>query len=188
MDKVWWESVPNALRLENSIIEYLESGKQIVFMYSEYIPWPDTFREQIEILQRQNITGYGIDYIKDEEDEEPGYQILNKYCKKEIKDDYRPAIGYARFLANLDSITLNSSIVWIKTYSESRIKLWCDFISDYRHDLKKESDGGMFIRKNISTAQMFEQFYGKPFSKIDTADLGCAEEIDWGEDVGGEII
>ena len=49
-------------------------------------------------------------------------------------------------------------------------------------------DGGMFIRKNISTAQMFEQFYGKPFSKIDTADLGCAEEIDWGEDVGGEII
>lgn len=145
MDKVWWESVPNALRLENSIIEYLESGKQIVFMYSEYIPWPDTFREQIEILQRQNITGYGIDYIKDEEDEEPGYQILNKYCKKEIKDDYRPAIGYARFLANLDSITLNSSIVWIKTYSESRIKLWCDFISDYRHDLKKESDGGMFI-------------------------------------------
>ena len=49
-------------------------------------------------------------------------------------------------------------------------------------------DGGLFMRKNISTTQMFEQFYDKPFSKISTADLGCAEELDWGEDVGGEVI
>ena len=48
-------------------------------------------------------------------------------------------------------------------------------------------DGGLFIRKQQSTAQMFEQFYGKPFSEITQDDLGSSEEIDWGEDVGGEI-
>ena len=47
-------------------------------------------------------------------------------------------------------------------------------------------DGGLFMRKQQSTAQMFEQFYGKPFAEITQADLGNAEEIDWGEDVGGE--
>ena len=48
-------------------------------------------------------------------------------------------------------------------------------------------DGGLFIRKQQSTAQMFEQFYGKPYAEITQADLGPADEIDWGEDVGGEV-
>ena len=48
-------------------------------------------------------------------------------------------------------------------------------------------DDGLFMRKQQSTAQMFEQFYGKPFEKITPDDLGSAEEIDWGEDVGGEV-
>ena len=49
-------------------------------------------------------------------------------------------------------------------------------------------DGGMFMKKKQSTAQMFEQFYGKPFSEITPDDLGTAEEIDWGDDVGGEVL
>lgn len=49
-------------------------------------------------------------------------------------------------------------------------------------------DGGVFLRKEQSTAQMFEQFYGKPFDEITEADIGFAEEIDWGEDVGGEVL
>ncbi len=47
-------------------------------------------------------------------------------------------------------------------------------------------DGGLFMRKQLSTAQMFEQFYGKPFAQITQADLGDAEEVDWGENVSGE--
>ena len=49
-------------------------------------------------------------------------------------------------------------------------------------------DGGMFMKKKQSTSEMFEQFYGKPFSEITQSDIGEAEEIDWGEDTGGEII
>ena len=48
-------------------------------------------------------------------------------------------------------------------------------------------DGGLFIRKQPSTVQMFEQFYNKKFEEISQKDLGDAEEIDWGKDVGGEI-
>ena len=49
-------------------------------------------------------------------------------------------------------------------------------------------DGGMFLKKKQSTSKMFEQFYGKPFSQITPEDLGTAENIDWGEDVGGEVF
>lgn len=49
-------------------------------------------------------------------------------------------------------------------------------------------DGGMFMLKNQSTSQMFEQFYGKPFEEITQDDIGPVEDIDWGEGVGGEVI
>ena len=49
-------------------------------------------------------------------------------------------------------------------------------------------DGGLFMQKQISTAQMFEQYYGKPFESITQQDLATAEELDWGEDVGNEVI
>ena len=49
-------------------------------------------------------------------------------------------------------------------------------------------DGGLFMKKNMSTVQMFEEFYGKPFDAITINDLGPSEELDWGSDVGGEII
>jgi len=49
-------------------------------------------------------------------------------------------------------------------------------------------DGGMFMKKKPSTSQMFEAFYGKPFEEITPSDLGPCDEIDWGEDVGGEVL
>ena len=49
-------------------------------------------------------------------------------------------------------------------------------------------DGGLFLKKTQSTKMIFEQFYGKPFAEITQADLGSPAEIDWGEDVGGEVF
>ncbi len=49
-------------------------------------------------------------------------------------------------------------------------------------------DGGMFIKKKKSNSQMFEKFSGKPYEEITQEDLGTAETLDWGEDIGGEIF
>ena len=49
-------------------------------------------------------------------------------------------------------------------------------------------DDGRFIKKKQSTSQMFEEFYGKPFDEITQNDLSPAKEINWGEDVGSEVI
>ncbi len=39
-----------------------------------------------------------------------------------------------------------------------------------------------------STKQLYEDFYGKSYEDITDEDIGYGEEIDWGEDVGGEVI
>lgn len=49
-------------------------------------------------------------------------------------------------------------------------------------------DGGLFLKKEQSTARMFEEFYGKPYDQITENDIGPGEELDWGEDVGGEVF
>ena len=39
-----------------------------------------------------------------------------------------------------------------------------------------------------STKEIFEEFYKKPFEEITKEDIGDGVEMDWGPDVGGEII
>lgn len=49
----------------------------------------------------------------------------------------------------------------------------------------------MEMNKDIekkTTKQIFEEFYNKPFEEITAEDIGEGEVIDWGPDVGGEII
>ena len=39
-----------------------------------------------------------------------------------------------------------------------------------------------------TTKQIFEEFYGKPYDEITAQDIGDSAEIDFGEDVGEEVI
>ena len=58
-------------------------------------------------------------------------------------------------------------------------------------DFELKEEGGCILLKKqqrTGTSQLFEQFYGKPFSEITSDDIGAAEEFDWGEDVGEEIL
>ena len=53
---------------------------------------------------------------------------------------------------------------------------------------QKKKQKKLIIKKTANTSQMFEQFYGKPFPEITLTDIGDAEKIEWGEDVGGELL
>lgn len=44
------------------------------------------------------------------------------------------------------------------------------------------------LNKKKTTKQIFEEFYGKPYDEISEKDIGAGEEIDFGEDVGEEVI
>ena len=40
-------------------------------------------------------------------------------------------------------------------------------------------DGGIFLKKEKTTVQMFEDFYGKPYEEITEEDLRPGGELDW---------
>ena len=46
----------------------------------------------------------------------------------------------------------------------------------------------LILSKDMSTKALFESFYNKPMDEITLADVGQADLVDWGEDVGGEIF
>ncbi len=46
----------------------------------------------------------------------------------------------------------------------------------------------LVFQKNRTTKRIFEDFFGKPYDQITSEDIGSGEEIDWGYDVGGEVI
>ena len=49
-------------------------------------------------------------------------------------------------------------------------------------------NGSIICRKRQTTRDMFEEFYGKPYEEITEEDMGHAHELEWGDDVGGEMI
>lgn len=77
----------------------------------------------------------------------------------------------------------NSLGIRIPTAIVDRLSIQNGDIIDY--DLEGDK---VIFRKKKSTRQLFEEFYHKPFEDITEADLGDANEIDFGEDVGGEVF
>ena len=51
-----------------------------------------------------------------------------------------------------------------------------------------EIDSSQKSEKQLRGEKFLEDYYGIPLSEITQDNLGPCEEIDWGEDVGGEII
>ncbi|MBQ3913252.1 MAG: AbrB/MazE/SpoVT family DNA-binding domain-containing protein [Lachnospiraceae bacterium] len=49
-------------------------------------------------------------------------------------------------------------------------------------------DDALILKKEISTREIFEAFYGKTMEQLTADDIGPGSEYDWGEDIGGEIF
>ena len=52
----------------------------------------------------------------------------------------------------------------------------------------KNSLSKLEVVKTKTGKQIFEEFYNKPYEKITLDDIGYCEEIDFGKDVGEEIV
>lgn len=54
--------------------------------------------------------------------------------------------------------------------------------------VKPQPQPSLKILSKKTTKQIFEEFYGKPYDEITEKDIGAGEEIDFGEDIGEEVI
>ncbi len=83
----------------------------------------------------------------------------------------------------------------IKAEEEARVAVieaerrshWYDRVLDrikkiYRKEIKDMN------KNHKTTKEIYEEFYKRPIEEINREDIGECEEMDWGQDVGGEII
>lgn len=49
-------------------------------------------------------------------------------------------------------------------------------------------DKEIIIKPKYDIKDMYENYYNKPLSQITAADVGTCGEMDWGKDVGAEVV
>jgi len=145
MDKIWWEQVTNAVQFIRKIVKSVLDEKHLAVELSRDIPWYDTMRDLTEDAIRRQSSERNLVSLQDS-GEEPGKCVFEAFCNREKQSEYRPAVGYAGFLANCADIVLNHRIVWVSDLAKENYSAWIDFVSAYAAACKKaRRSGGIFI-------------------------------------------
>lgn len=137
MDKIWWNSVPNARRFIEDITNKISNEESLVYSINNYFPWYETFTSIIfdnTNTSEKTLKTIDIDGISDIA---PGRYILDKFFKPELKEKYRSSIGFERFIAENDhSSVIKNSIMLVKCSNEKAVTEWVNFVSGYvdQHD------------------------------------------------------
>lgn len=143
MDRIWWSQITKASLFASNVIEALANNTSVVLSLPKHVPWYYTLCDIISDgvvdngISRQT---YRVDGAV-----EPGEFLLNKFCKPELKLQYRIGKSYAAFLAEQEAITLNSAIVWVENLDAHSLANWISFIHEYNKKLPAKRQGGIFL-------------------------------------------
>jgi hypothetical protein len=155
VDSIWWKQVTNAVRYVNEVKDKLLNEKSVLLVYTNGMPWRNSFVEIIiEAVKSQNADKKFVSILTDEE---PGKYLLNEFCKPEKRSEYRPSIGYARFLAKNDDIVIHDRYLWVQIKDANGLEKWTEFVSNYLVEREGKGKKAVFI---------LELCEGKKLSKI----------------------
>ena len=143
MREIWWSQVTNAVRYVTEIKQSLLEEKSILLKYTNGMPWRDQLEETIvEAVTLQNSEKK---FVKIPIISNPGEYLLNEFCKKEKRAEYRPTKGYAKFFAESDEIVLHDRYFWVQIGAASCLNNWMKFVSDYIKERGKKDNIAVFI-------------------------------------------
>ena len=146
MDKIWWEKLNSPSRFILDAADLLSSGKSVVLILPENLPWAKTMRNVFAGRLESNFSGTRtVHVVKAEKiSGEPQEYVMKNFCG--TKGGFRPfhEKAYPKFLAERTGIALNSSCLWIRNASKTQAEKWFAFIADY-HSFLKGKSGGVFI-------------------------------------------
>lgn len=135
MQSMWWSHVRKAMDYIDMITEKAISGQSVLLLFSEQPPWENELYDTVENQLSDKNPEYRVVRLNDS-DGMPENQMLEKFCRREIRTRYRLAIGAARFLAELPESTLHTSYVWVQITSDISLKAWVEFVSEYVRQMK----------------------------------------------------
>ena len=145
MDQLWWTHINNARLLINRITDSLIDNKSLILHLSDQVPWYDTMRRLVENEMINKSYMRRLKYKRENEiGDDPGKYLFDHYCGEGVKLQYRPAMGYAQFLAKETTNTLKQTYLWLRFDSSERAYRWINFIEEYQKHLG-DAAGGVFL-------------------------------------------
>ena len=143
LDKIWWQKISKASLFIQDIVDTLLEEKNVVLQLPKYVPWYDTF---FDVISEELVTAGMQRELRElkSNQEDPGEQIKEKFCKKDVRSSHRGGISVATFIAEQNS-TLHNSLVWITGLEEKEVRLWADFIKEYYKARPKERSRAQFV-------------------------------------------
>lgn len=153
MREIWWSQVTNAVRYVTEIKQSLLKEKSILLKYTNGMPWRDQLEETIvEGVKLQNSEKK---FVKIPIVLNPGEYLLNEFCKKEKRAEYRPTKGYAKFFAESDEIVFHDRYFWVQIGDASCLNNWMKFVSDYIKERGKKDNIAVFILEWAGNESVF---------------------------------
>lgn len=151
MNELWWNTVPNARRFISDITSKIRNEHSLVYNIDDNFPWNETF---MSIILKKSTTSdktMNIIYADEIGNMLPGEYIKEKYFKPELKQKYRSSIGFERFIAENDYLSvLKDRIILIKCTDEETVTQWIDFVSGYIEHHDQNTSMCCFIIENYS--------------------------------------
>ncbi len=144
MSRLWWTQVTSARRIVEQVIADLGDGKNVIMLFSNFTPWPKDFRKLIGEKIENAFTAKTVVKI-DLEDGDVGQYMLDNYCRRELRFNYRPPQSEGTYLGECKSLTINDNVFWIKVYSLEMLRKWVEFIVDYRRARNNDGSYALFI-------------------------------------------
>lgn len=144
MNKIWWTQIPSARHFLEQITEALLMRKSVLLSVPEDLPWSDDMYMELDSSLIAHGSDRSLKFI-DSPADDIGRFLLENYCKKEKRVQYRPAEGYARFFARNSDIALNQYYVWVKNVSPESLRGWKEFIKGYYAAVPQDAPCAGFV-------------------------------------------
>lgn len=189
MEQIWWRNISKAAFLIRSVADTLLGGQCLILTVPAAVPWKDTMMDQIrERLSAENNERSLIEL--DCPDCPAGKYLLDEFCKREKRAQYRPGKSYAEFLARSEGIVLNTRDLWIRISTQKQLDEWCSFISEYNKNLMPDLPHAGFVlelqegfriprgisgMKHISFQKLIEPFDVYTFCALTCTENGLNE-------------
>lgn len=144
ISNIWWTHVSYNVNFIQECISNLLRQNSLVLSFAKEVPF---YYEMSSILEHK-ITELDadrkIEYM-DNPGEEPGKLLLERFCKREKRAQYRKGIGYPRFLGESKDISLNHYYIWVSNLDEKNLKKWIAFVSEYNKYVPKDISPCLFV-------------------------------------------
>lgn len=144
MEQIWWNSISKAAYLIRSVADTLLSGRNLLLVIPDVLPWRD---DMMELISKAISSADNERRLKEMDcpDQPSGKFLLDEFCKPEKRAEYRPRKSIVSFLAASEGIVLNSSYLWLRNISAKQLTDWCSFISEYNKAIPYHAQRGVFI-------------------------------------------